>query len=107
VLSEYADDAWCRRIVSGAEVGNVECWLAGIEARPRLPGPVSGKPLAWLQLTVESRPGRMQTLRSVGLLSDVLRVLDRKLTAKDLQDLVSIFDRSGRPFKGTVDAPAP
>lgn len=103
VLREYGGDAWHSRVVSGADVTEVERWLTRIEARPRLPGPVSGKPLAWLHLGAEAVPGRMQAARSVGLLTDVLRVLDREVTAQDLDDLTAVFDGHGRPFTGTVD----
>jgi hypothetical protein len=103
VLSEYDGGVWNSRSVFGPPVGEVVDWLARIEARPRLPGPVSGKPLAWLHLTTESSPGRMRALRSVGLLTDVLRALDRGLNATDLQDLASIFARAGQPFDGSVD----
>jgi len=103
LLSEVEGDTWRRRIVSGAALGEVERWLADVEARPRLPGPVSGKPLAWLDFTVEAQPGHMQTVRSVGLLTDVGRVLDRAVSAQDLEHLTAIFDRRGQPYTGTIE----
>lgn len=102
VLSEYASDAWLRRRISGPAVAAVVQWLARIEARPRLPGPVSGKPLAWLELGVETAPpGPPRILRSVGLLTDVHRVLDREVSAEELDALWAIFARHGRPVGDT------
>jgi hypothetical protein len=105
VLMEYADGGWQSRIVSGPAVADVERWLAALEARPRLPGRASGKPLAWLHL-VEGTPGpsdQLRASRSIGLLTDVLRALDRSFSSQELEALRAIFARQGRPFQGAVE----
>jgi hypothetical protein len=101
VLHEYAGDAWHGRIVDGDAIGEVERWLAAIEARPR-EAPASGKPLAWLYLGTLT-DNRLRATRSVGLLTDVRRALDRGLRAGELEALISIFDHHGRPFDGDID----
>lgn len=101
VLHEYAGDAWHGRIVDGDAVGEVERWLAALEARPR-EAPGSGKPLAWLYLGTLA-DNRLRATRSVGLLTGVLRALDRGLRAGELEALISIFERQGRPFDGGID----
>lgn len=105
VLREYAEDRWQDRILSGERVGDVEAWLRGIEDRTPLAPGASGKPLAWLcfvdDVAGESR--RKKVVRSIGLMTDVLRVLDRDVTVEELQRLRDIFGRDGRPFDGTLE----
>lgn len=101
VLHEYAGDAWRGRVVDGAALREVERWLANVEARPREPA-VSGKPLAWLYLGVPT-PRGLRAIRSVGLLTDVLRALERTLSSAELAELISIFDRHGRRFAGDIE----
>lgn len=105
VLMEYATDQWYSRIVTGDSVAVVERWLAEVEARPRLPGGASGKPLMWVHLAEcsEPVPKKISAMRSVGVLPDVLRALDRSLVAEDLDRLRGIFDKDGQFFNGTVD----
>lgn len=105
ILMEYAADQWRSRIVTGGAVGAVERWLAEIEARPRLPGKASGKPLMWVHLAEcsEPDPKNVTASRSVGVLSDVLRALDRSLSIEGLDRLRGIFNKDGRPFTGTID----
>lgn len=105
ILREYAEDGWHERIVSGEAVKEAELWLADVEAKPSLPPGASGKPLAWLCFVTgaETDPHRKKMLRSVGLLTDVLRVLDRSVTAGELRQLFGIFERHGRPFTGTLE----
>lgn len=105
VLREYAEDRWQDRILSGERVGDVEAWLRGIEARAPLAPGASGKPLAWLCFVddVAGHPERKKVVRSVGLLTDVLRVLDRSVTVEELQLLRALFDRDGRPFTGVLE----
>lgn len=104
ILMEYAADQWRSRIVTGEPVAAVESWLAEIDARSRLPGKASGKPLMWVHLAECSDPDpkNVTASRSVGVLSDVLRALDRLLSEEDLQKLRDIFDRHGTPFRGNV-----
>jgi len=101
VLHEYAGDAWRGRIVDGDAVGEVERWLAALEARPR-EAPASGKPLAWLYLGTLS-DDRLRATRSVGVQTDVRRALDRGLLPGELEELIAIFDRHGQPFGGEID----
>jgi hypothetical protein len=105
ILREYSEDRWHDRIVSGEAVKEAELWLAEVEARTSLPPGASGKPLAWLCFVTgaETDPRRKKILRSVGLLTDVLRVLDRSVTADELRQLFGIFERHGRPFAGTLE----
>lgn len=105
VLMKYAVDQWHSRIVTGVAVAAVERWLADVEARTSLPGRASGKPLMWLHLAdcPQPFPKKISASRSVGVLTDVLRALDRSLSADDLDRLHGIFDRNGQPFDGTVD----
>lgn len=105
VLREYAEDRWQDRILSGERVGDVEAWLRGIEAREPLAPGASGKPLAWLCFVddVAGDPERKEVVRSVGLLTDVLRVLDRDVTADELQRLRDLFVREGLPFTGVLE----
>lgn len=105
VLMEYATDQWHSRIVTGDAVAAVERWLEDVEARPRLPGGASGKPLMWIHLAEcsEPIPKKISATRSVGVLTDVLRALERSLTNEDLQRLRGIFDENGQSFTGTVD----
>jgi hypothetical protein len=102
---EYAADQWHSRIVTGPAANAVEHWLTKIEARTRLPGGASGKPLMWVHLAdcSEPVPKKISAIRSVGVLTDVLRALDRSLSADDLEKLRDIFDQAGQPFNGTVD----
>jgi len=102
---EYAGDDWRSQIVRGAAAGEVERWLANIETRPRLQPAASGKPLMWLHLAECSspHPDKLKAKRSVGVLSDVLRALDRKLSEQEVQALREIFARSGEAFPGTVE----
>jgi len=104
VLREYARDGWRERVVTGDAVHEIERWLAMVEARPPQAPGASGKPLAWLCLATctEYAAQRMRVERSVGLLTDVLRVLDRGITSDELRQLLGIFERHGRPFKGTL-----
>jgi hypothetical protein len=105
ILREYAEDRWNDRIVSGEAVKEAELWLAEVEARQSLPPGASGKPLAWLCFVTgtETNLHRKKIVRSVGLLTDVLRVLDRPVTADEFQELFGIFERHGRPFAGTLE----
>ncbi len=105
ILREYAEDRWHDRIVSGEAVKEAELWLAEVEARPSHPPGASGKPLAWLCFVTGAGtdPNRQKVLRSVGLLTDVQRVLDRSVTADELRQLFAIFERHGRPFAGTLE----
>jgi len=105
VLREYAEDRWQDRIFSGDAVREVGQWLEEIEARSPLAPGASGKPLAWLCFVedVAGDPERKKVVRSVGLLTDVLRVLDRDVTADELQRLRDLFDRDGRPFTGVLE----
>lgn len=107
VLMKYAADQWHSQIVTGVAVAAVERWLADVEARTRLPGRASGKPLMWLHLADCSKPvpKKISASRSVGVLTDVLRALDRSLSVDDLDRLCAIFDQDGQPFTGTVDFP--
>lgn len=102
---KYAADQWHSRIVTGEAVATVDRWLAGVEARTRLPGRASGKPLMWLHLAdcSEPFPKKISASRSVGILTDVLRALDRSLLVEDVDRLRAIFDGDGQPFDGTVD----
>ncbi len=105
VLREYAGDGWQDRIVTGEAASEVEQWLAEIESKtPRAPG-ASGKPLAWLCFVddVAGDSRRKKVVRSIGLLTDVLRILDRDITVEELQRLRGIFDRDGLPFHGTLE----
>jgi hypothetical protein len=105
ILMEYAADQWHSRIVTGVAVAAVERWLADIEARTRLPGRASGKPLMWIHLADCSEPvsQKISASRSVGILTDVLRALDRSLSVEDVNRLRAIFDSDGQPFNGAVD----
>lgn len=105
VLREYARDGWWERVVTGDAVGEVERWLAMVEARPPQAPGASGKPLAWLCLAScnDYAAQRMRVERSVGLLTDVLRVLDRSISPDELRRLFGIFERHGRPFNGTLE----
>ncbi len=105
ILREYAGDGWQDRILAGKAVRDVEQWLAEIEARQSLAPGASGKPLAWLCFVddVAGDARRKKVVRSVGLLTDVLRVLDRDVTAGELQRLRGIFDRDGLAFDGTLE----
>lgn len=105
VLMEYAGDSWRSQIVRGAHVGEVEHWLAILEAHPRLPGGASGKPLLWLHLTdcPQQHSDKVIAQRSVGILPDVLRALDRTIAPQELQKLRRIFEQHGQPFHGTVE----
>jgi hypothetical protein len=102
---EYAADQWHSRIITGDSAAAAERWLADVETRPRLPGGASGKPLMWVHLAEcsEPIPKKISAIRSVGVLADILRALDRSLTAEDLDRLRAIFDKHGQPFPGTVD----
>ena len=106
---EYAGDDWRSRIVRGGAAGAVERWLANIETRPRLQPGASGKPLMWLHLAECSspHPDKLKAKRSVGVLSDVLRALDRKLSEQEVQALREIFARSGEAFSGTIEFAKP
>jgi hypothetical protein len=101
VLHEYVGDGWRGTIGTGDAVRDVEHWLAVLEARPR-ETPVLGKPLAWLYVGVPS-PRGFQAMRSIGILTDGLRALDRRITAKDLAALRAIFARHGAPFDGAIE----
>lgn len=105
ILREYADDRWQERIVSGDAVEEAERWLEEVESKSPLRPGASGKPLAWLCFVVgtDADPNRKKVLRSVGLLTDVLRVLDRSITAEELQRLRGIFEWYGQPFGGTLE----
>jgi hypothetical protein len=105
ILREYAGDRWQDRIVSGEAVSEVEQWLAMVEEKPLLPAGASGKPLAWLCIVsdVDDDPSLKKAIRSIGLLTDVLRVLDRSITVEELQSLRSVFERFGQPYDGTVE----
>lgn len=102
---KYAADQWHSRIVTGTSALKVERWLADVETRTRLPGRASGKPLMWIHLAdcSEAVPKKISASRSVGVLTDVLRALDRSLSVDDLDRLHGIFDKDGRTFIGTVD----
>ncbi len=105
VLMRYADGGWNGRIVTGEAAAAAARWLGGVELRPRGPGEGSGKPLAWLHLVDDPGPGtsRLSATRSVGLLTDVGRVLDRAVGPSELGALFAIFERDGQPFRGTID----
>lgn len=105
ILREYGEDRWHERIISGEAVEEAKRWLEEVEAKPTLPSGASGKPLAWLCFVtgVEADPARKKVLRSVGILTDVLRVLDRSITAEELQRLRGIFEWCGQPFVGTLE----
>ena len=102
---EYAGDSWRSRIVRGAPVSEVEHWLATLETRPRLPGGASGKPLMWLHVMEcpQQHSDKLIAQRSVGILSDVLRALDRTIAPQELQKLLRIFQQHGHAFDGTVE----
>jgi len=105
VLMEYADDRWRSQIIRGAPVSEVEHWLATLEARPRLPGGASGKPLMWLHVAKcpQQHSDKIIAERSVGILPDVLRALDRTIASQELQKLRRIFEQHGQAFHGTVE----
>jgi hypothetical protein len=102
---EYEGEGWRSQIVRGPAAQEVERWLANIETRPRLQPGASGKPLMWLHLAECSSPNpdKLRAKRSVGVLSDVLRALDRKLSDQDVQALREIFVRSGEAFSRTIE----
>ena len=102
---EYASEGWRSQIVRGAAVSQVEGWLANLEARPRLHPGASGKPLMWVHLAEcpSANPETLNAKRSVGVLPDVLRALDRRISEQDLQVLREIFLRSGEAFSGTIE----
>ena len=105
VLMDYVDGGWQSLMVCAPPVADIDAWVASIESRPRIKEHASGKPLAWLYL-IASDPGNAQQLkaaRSIGLLTDVLRALDRPVSAEELTALQGIFTRHGRPFSGTVE----
>jgi hypothetical protein len=101
VLHEYAGDGWRGAIITGDAIREVERWIALLESRPREPA-VSGKPLAWLYFGVPSARG-LRALRSIGILTDGLRALDRRMTAEELAALRAIFVRHGAPFDGAIE----
>lgn len=104
VLREYAPNGWRDRIVHGEAVAEVESWLARVELLPPLPSGGSGKPLAWLYLVAgDDVENSWKVLRRVGIQTDVLRVLDRSITAEELRRLRGIFEWYGRPFGGTLE----
>jgi hypothetical protein len=108
ILSRYADDGWHNRVLTGTPLRRLQAWIERTESNPLAPPHASGKPLAWLILLTglyqSDQPVRV--VRQIGLLTDVLRTLDNKLSREDLDELEAMFAQHGRPCRTTpTDSP--
>ncbi len=108
ILSEFRDDAWHTRLLSGSPLRQIYAWIEKIESNPPLPAHASGKPLAWLLLLtgVHQSDQEIRVVRKIGLMTDVLRTMEQGLTPENLAELEDLFARHGKPFRnGFTDTP--
>jgi len=101
ILSEFRDDGWRSRLLSGPSLQQVFGWIEKIESNPPLPAHASGKPLAWLLLLsgLHRSDQEVRVVRKIGLMTDVLRTLEQRLTPENLAELEELFARHGKPFR--------
>ena len=108
ILSEFRDDGWHSRLLSGPSLQRVFGWIEKIESNPALPAHASGKPLAWLLLLtgLHRSDQQVKVIRKIGLMTDVLRTPEQRLTPENLAELKDLFARHGKPFRdGSTDTP--
>jgi hypothetical protein len=108
ILSEFRDDGWHSRLLSGPPLQQLFGWIEKIESYPLLPPHASGKPLAWLLLLsgLHRSNQQVRVVRKIGLMTDVLRTLEHKLTPEDVAELEHLFARHGQPFRNeSADTP--
>jgi hypothetical protein len=108
ILSEFVDDGWRNRVLTGSPLHRLDTWIERIESNPLVPPHASGKPLAWLILLtgLHQSDQQVRVIRQIGLLTDVLRTLEHELSQADLVELEALFDQYAKPCRTTpTDTP--